>query len=197
MELPGLDTALVRLTNVFPFYIEFMLALMALGGLLCVAGGIHMGYSQASEGGRGQSYGQGTPTPWKAIGLVVLGGALTVPLVILWDIAGTFVFGGDETYNMLSYLPAPTSSPWCVRVKSAVILFFMSVGITAFGWGAVLANDRIRYQAQGATVRMLTFVAGGVACFFVNDLAMIVSNTFGLDISFDNVCTILGTGDGA
>lgn len=196
MEIPSLDTALVRLTNVFPYYIEFILALMALGGLFCVFGGLYMGYTQATAGARGQSYGQGAPTPWKALGLFLLGGALSVPLVLLWDVAGTFVLGGDETYNMLSYLPPPSSNPWCERVKAAVVLFFMCMGITAWGWAGVLANDRIRYQAQGATIRILTFALGGVLCFFVNDIAVLLSNTLGLDITLDNVCTIMGAGSG-
>ena len=42
MEIPSLDTALVRLTKVFPYYIEFMLALMALGGLFLVASGLQV-----------------------------------------------------------------------------------------------------------------------------------------------------------
>lgn len=197
MEIPSLDTALVRLTNVFPYYLEFVLALMALGGLLCVASGLVIGYQKASAGNRGQSYGEGTPTPWKALGLIILGGALSVPLVLMWRTAGTFVLGGTETYNILSYLPPPSTSPWCDRVKAAVILFFMCMGITAIGWAGVLANDRIRnFHTQGITLKIIGFVLGGLACFFVQDIAVLLSNTFGLNISLDNVCTIMGSGNG-
>ena len=195
MEIPTLDTALVRLTNVFPYYLEFILALMALGGLLCVASGLIMGYRQASAGGRGQSYGDGTPTPWKSIGLILLGGTLSVPLVLMWDVAGTFVLGGSETYNILSYLPPPNTSPWCDRVKAAVILFFMCMGITAIGWAGVLANERIgSTNAQGVTLKIIGFGLGGLACFFVTDVATLLSNTFGMNVSLDNVCSIMGSG---
>lgn len=195
MEIPSLDTALVNLTNVFPYYMEFILALMALGGLLSVASGLVMGYRQVSAGSRGQTYGEGTPTPWKALLLIALGGAMSVPLVIMWDAAGTFVLGGTETYNILSYLPPPNTSPWCDRVKAAVILFFMCMGITGVGWATVLVRERILYGRQGGALKAIVFGLGGLTCFFILDAAELVSNSIGLNISLDNVCTILGTGD--
>lgn len=195
MEIPSLDTALVNLTNVFPYYLEFILALMALGGLLSVASGLVMGYRQVSAGSRGQTYGEGTPTPWKALLLIVLGGAMSVPLVIMWDAAGTFVLGGTETYNILSYLPPPNTSPWCDRVKAAVILFFMCMGITGIGWSTVLVRERILHQRQGGSMTAIVFFLGGLTCFFILDAAELISNSIGLDISLDNVCTIMGTGN--
>ena len=196
MEIPSLDTALVRLTGVFPYYIEFILALLALAGLGCVVSGGMIAWKAATDSGRGQSYGQGAPTPWKALGLWVLGGAMSVPLVLLWDAAGTFVLGGDETYNMLSYLPPPATSPWCDRVKAGVILFWMCIGITAWAWAGFLAYTRITsFQGQGIGLKVIGFAFGGLCAFFMTDLAVIFSNTFGLDISLDNVCTILGTGE--
>lgn len=198
MEIPSLDGALVRLSNVFPYYIEFILALMALGGLISVGVGLYAAWDTASSGGRGQSYGQGSSTPWKALGLIILGGAMSAPLVLMWDVAGTFVLGGTETYNILSHLPPPNTSPWCERVKGAVVLFFMCIGITAWFWAFVLANDRIRNpNSQGVTLRAINFALGGLACFFVQDVAVILSNTFGMNISLDNVCTILGGSSGA
>lgn len=193
MEIPSLDTALVNLTNVFPYYLEFILALMALGGLLSVASGLVMGYRQVSAGSRGQNYGEGTPTPWKALLLIILGGAMSVPLVIMWDAAGTFVLGGTETYNILSYLPPPDTSPWCDRVKAAIILFFMCMGITGVGWSFMLVRDRILHQRQGGSLRAIVFFLGGLTCFFILDAAELVSNSIGLNISLDNVCTIMGT----
>ncbi|WP_299592492.1 hypothetical protein [uncultured Tateyamaria sp.] len=197
MEIPSLDTALVRLTDVFPYYIEFILGLMALMGLFFIVYGGVSAWRTATVGGRGQLYGQSAPTPWSALGLMLLGGALSVPLVLLWDIAGTFVLGGTETYNMLSYLPPPDSSPWCERVKGAVILFFMCIGITSLLWSGFLVYVRITsFQGQGTGLKVLGFLCGAVLCFMITDVAILLSNTFGLDISFDNVCTILG-GDSA
>lgn len=197
MEIPSLDTALVRLTGVFPYYIEFILALMALGGLICVVYGGVIGWQAASEAGRSPNYGQGLPAPWRAIGLVIFGGALAVPLVVMWDAAGTFVLGGDETYNMLSYLPPPNTSPWCDRVKAAVILFFMCIGITAWAAGAFFVYTRINTSgAQGVGLKAVGYAFGGLVCFFLTDFAVMFSTTFGMDISLDNVCSILGTGAG-
>jgi hypothetical protein len=193
MEIPSLDTALVRLTKVFPYYIEFMLALMALGGLFLVASGLVQGYRTALDSSRrGQMYGDTVQTPWKSLMQIALGGALAVPLVLMWKVAGTFVLGGDETYNMLSYLPPPDSSPWCDRVKAAIVLFWMSMGITGIAWSAVLANERIKSGRTGGTGQALVFFFGGLVCFFIPDAAVIVSNTFGLDFSLDNVCSIMG-----
>lgn len=196
MEIPSLDTALVNLSRSFPYYIEFILALLAVGGLLTVFSGMVMGYNHVSAGGRGQTYGEGTPTPWKALGLIVLGGAMSVPLIIMWDVAGTFVFGGGESYNILSYLPAPDTSPWCDRVKWAVILFWMCIGITAIGWSFVLVRDRIIHGRQGVAWQAGVAFLGGIACFFIVSVGQVISNTVGLDISLDNVCTILGSGSG-
>lgn len=192
MDVPALDTVLVELTETFPYFIEFMLALMALGGLGLVLWGLYGGYRQVTESGRGQMYGGPVPTPWQSILQIILGGALSVPLVVMWDAAGTFILGGDETYNILSYLPPPESSPWCERVKAGIILFWMSLGIVAIAWSAVLANDRIKNGTTGGGSHALAYFFGGLACFFITDLATIVSNTIGLDVSLDNVCEILG-----
>jgi uncharacterized membrane protein YbhN (UPF0104 family) len=193
MEIPNLDTALVRLTSIFPYYIEFILALLAVGGLIAVVNGGVMMWQAATQGGHGQSYGQGAKTPWKALLLMFVGGLMSVPLVLMWDVAGTFVLGGDETHNMLSYLPAPSTSPWCDRVKAGVILFFMCIGITAFAWMFLIIYERVtQFQTQGMMLKIVGFGLGGVACFFVTDVAVLLSNSIGMDVSLDNVCSIMG-----
>lgn len=192
MEIPTLDEALVRLTQVLPFGIELILALMALGGIILVGSGLYGVYSQISDRGRGQMYGRNS-TPWTGLGQILLGGALTVPLVIMWDVAGTFVVGGNATYNILSYLPPDTSQPWCEKITSGLVLFFMILGLIAVGWSAVIMNERmlVGYQ-QGSTIKAITFFVGGLACFFILDVANIIANTIGLEVGFDQVCAVLG-----
>lgn len=193
MDVPTLDEALIRLTQVLPFGIEFILALMALGGIILVGIGLVSIYNHVSDRGRGQTYGRNF-TPWSGLGQILLGGALTVPLVIMWDVAGTFVAGGAATYNILSYLPPDGSKPWCEQITSGVVLFFMLLGLIAIGWSAYIANERIVVgHQQGSTAKAITFFFGGLACFFVVDIASVVSETIGLDIGFEQVCAIIGS----
>lgn len=193
MDVPSLDEMLIRLTRVLPFGIEFILALMALGGIALVGAGMIGIYTHVSDRGRGQTYGRSL-TPWAGLGQILLGGALTVPLVIMWDVAGTFVAGGAATYNILSYLPPDGTKPWCEQIASGVVLFFMILGLIAIGWAAYIANERIVLGYQnGSSAKALTFFFGGLACFFIVDIAAVISETIGLDIGFEQVCMILGS----
>lgn len=192
MDVPTLDEALIRLTQVMPFGIEFLLALMSLAGIILVGMGLFSVHGQVTDRGRGQTYGR-TGTPWSGLFQILLGGALSVPLIIMWDVAGTFVVGGDATYNILSYLPPDTSQPVCEQITSGVVLFFMILGLVAVGWSAIIANERIvgGYQ-QGSTMKALTYFFGGLACFFVLDIAALISATVGFEVGFDQVCAIVG-----
>lgn len=192
MDVPTLDEALIRLTQVLPYGIEFVLALMALGGIILVGTGMVSIYNNVSDRGRGQTYGRNF-TPWSGMGQVLLGGALAVPLVIMWDVAGTFVVGGSGTYNILSYLPPDESKPWCEVITSGVVLFFMLLGLIAVGWSAYIMNERmVSGQQNGSVMKATTFFLGGLACFFILDVADIISNTIGLEIGFEQVCAIVG-----
>lgn len=193
MDVPTLNEMLLRLTQVLPFGIEFILALMALGGIILVASGMISIYNHVSDRGRGQTYGRNM-TPWAGLGQILLGGALTVPLVIMWDVAGTFVAGGPATHNILSYLPPDGTKPWCEQITSGIVLFFMILGLIAVSWSAYTANERIVVGHQnGSTAKALTFFFGGLACFFIVDVAAVISKTIGLKIGFEQVCAIMGT----
>lgn len=191
MDVPTLDEMLIRLTQVLPFGIELILALMALGGIILVGAGMIGIYNHVSDRGRGQTYGRNF-TPWVGLGQVLLGGALTVPLVIMWDVAGTFVAGGAETYNILSYLPPDGSQSWCEVITSGIVMFFMILGLIAVCWSVYIGNERLVVGHQnGSMAKALTFFFGGMACFYILDIAAVVSETIGLEIGFDQVCAII------
>lgn len=193
MKFPTLDEALIRLTQIMPFAIEFLLALMALSGIVLVGMGLFSVHAQVTDRGRGQMYGR-MGTPWSGLFQILLGGALSVPLVIMWDVAGTFVVGGNATYNILSYLPPATGKPVCEQMTSGVVLFFMILGLIAVGWSAIVANERIVAGYQpGRTMTALTYFFGGLACFFVLDIAAMISATLGVEIGFKQVCAIVGS----
>ena len=193
MDFPALDEVLIRLTSVFPFAIEFILAVMALGGLLLIVAGLIGLYGAATDRGRGQMYGVAMRIPWASLGQILLGGALAVPLPVMWDVAGTFVAGGEETYNILSYLPPADDDPYCEAIANGLTLFLMTLGLIAIGWSAVLANDRITSGRQGTTGMTLIYFFGGMACFFITSVAAVLSATFGIEIGFEQVCAVLGT----
>ena len=46
--------------------------------------------------------------------------------------------------------------------------------------------------AQGRTGSAVLYVIGGTLAFFVNDVAQLVSNTTGMNVTLSNVCTIMG-----
>lgn len=192
MAVPSLDEALIRVTVVFPYAMEFILAAMAFFGAVLVLSGLYGSYRTITEAGRGQSYGQRPNAPWSAMGQILLGGALSVPLVVMWDIAGTFVNGGDETYNILSYLPPTGSSTYCDRITSGFVMFWMVLGLIAIGWAALQANARIKEGESGLTFSSLWYLLGGLACFFIVDVLKAVSVTIGIDVTMPAICNVIG-----
>ena len=123
---------------------------------------------------------------------LALAGALIVPGVIMWKAAGTFVLGGNKTYDMFSYLSAPQTSGYCETSTNTLTKFFMVLGVVSMivaaqnTWGKVQGDS----NSHNATKAWVFFV-GGLLLFFVNDVAEIASRTTGIPIGLPQICAAL------
>lgn len=121
-----------------------------------------------------------------------LAGALAVPGVVLWKSAGTFVLGGQKTYDMFAYLQSAPVANYCDNATNALTKFFMLLGAISIliaannVWGRVGGDSHAHSNA-----RAWTYFVGGVLLFFVNDVAEIVAATAKVPVGLPQICAAL------
>jgi hypothetical protein len=186
MTVPDLGQFLISLTEVFPRIVQLVFVGLGVFGLWATGSGLYALYNIVSGeykfANRSVSY-EG------AFAKIALGGALIVAPVLLWVSANTFVAGGTTTQGLFGY--GGSSGTYCNQIYYAVSYFFMALGAVAWGFAAVQFYDAAHGE-RGRTGSAMLYVVGGTLAFFVNDVADLVSNTTGMNVSLSNVCTIMG-----
>ncbi|KXV69857.1 hypothetical protein AD951_04770 [Acetobacter malorum] len=128
--------------------------------------------------------------------LFLAGGAIVVP-VVLWQGANTFVLGGTQTYNMFSYLQQTDTDSTCTNLSRALTQLCMFMGSLSVLRAAVLIYGRQTEPGRGLSYTApLNYFVGGIFLFFINDLTWLISNTAGISLGMDSICTALSVSSG-
>lgn len=131
---------------------------------------------------------------------LILSAAMIVAPLVMWDFANTLVAGGQQTASMMTDVFAYSGGnsgtgtlAYCKQFSTAITLFFMLLGLIGIGYAFNSANAVMAGvgKTHGYGQAWIFFI-GGVLCFFVNDVAVILSNTIGLQIGLTNICAALG-----
>jgi len=194
MLIPDLGSLLISSSDALAVLIKLIFTLMAVTGLVFVTFGLHGAYKIVEEGSPNSRMGGGnSSTPGNVIGKFMLGGLMVVPSVTLWTAADTFIVGGAQTRtDLLSYLGGTYGATYCDQFASAIQLVFMVVGCIALFMSAMVTNDAVSGSRQSGAYRSaLVYFFGGLLCFFINDLADILGNTFGFTMGLHNVCGLI------
>lgn len=187
MAIPDLGGLLVSLSEVFPLVVNLIFLSIALLGILYGTSGLYALYNVAA----GEYKFSNRPvTVDAAVGKLALGSAMIVAPVLLWRFANSFVLGGDVTFSMFNYGASPRGSN-CEQIKLAITYFFMCLGALAWLVAGLKLYGATTGQHTGQGSAFL-YLVGGTLAFFVNDVAQLVSNTIKMDVSFSNVCTMIG-----
>ncbi|MBZ6078901.1 hypothetical protein [Microvirga puerhi] len=181
-----LGTVLNNLSTAFPLIVQLIFILMGLFGLLVGYGGLKDLYAIASD----PYHARGGVGHGEAIGKIVLGAALMVAPVILWQSANTFVLGGQQTANLLSYVPTRADG-YCKQVHFSISAFLMIVGASGLFHAAAIMWGMANGTRNVGTGQAITYFVGGTLCFFINDAAKIIGNTIGFGVGFDQLCQIM------
>ncbi len=187
MIVPDLGSLLISLSSVFTLAVKLVFAGLCVFGVWVFVSGLITAYSLVSGGSKFSNRGTSI---YGVFGMIVLGSALTVAPVIVWQAASSADIGTGITYSIFNY-SNDQSSGHCEQIHSSITYLLMAVGATAWAFAAVVLYDAFRGTRQNSR-SALAFFAGGLAAFFINDLGQIVSNTIGMDVSFSNICTSIG-----
>ena len=188
MNVPDLSQMIISLSEVFPLVTQLMFLLMAVLGLWVGFRGLSGLYALST----GETKFSNHPPTYDAIfGQLMLAGALVVAPVVFWRFANTFVLGGQQTYDMFIIGSASNDASYCKQIHGAISWFFMALGAIAWVFAALQLYDATRgerHRSGSATV----YLVGGILCFFINDVSQLISATVGMEVTFENVCTIMG-----
>ncbi len=188
MNVPDLSQMLISLTQVFPLVTQLMFLLMAVMGLWVGFKGLQGLYALSTGETK---FSNRSPSYDSAFGQLVLAGALVVAPVVFWRFANTFVLGGQQTYDMFIIGSASKDASYCKQIHGAISWFFMALGAIAWVFASLQLYDATRgerLRSGSATV----YLVGGILCFFINDVSTLISATVGMEVTFENVCTIMG-----
>jgi hypothetical protein len=124
---------------------------------------------------------------------ILLGGIMVTPSVTLWRAADAFLQGGGTTESdILAYISGTTGTTYCERFADAITLTFMLVGLIGMYMAYRNADDQARGFNQNGYRQALPYFFGGLACFFINDIAAVIGATTGFEVGFDALCSALG-----
>ncbi len=187
MNVPDLGTMLTSLSGVFPLVVQLVFLIIAVLGIWYGTTGLYTLYNVAA----GEYKFSNRPvTIDSALGKLALASAMIVAPVMLWRFANSFVMGGDITFSMFNYGATPRGSQ-CEQIRFAITYFFMAIGAVAWLVAGVRLYNATSNQQTGAGSAVM-FLVGGTLAFFVNDVATLVGNTIKMDVSLENVCTVMG-----
>lgn len=191
--MPNLDQLLISFGNeALPSFIRMMMALMALVGMVVIWSAMQGGYDYVSnqQGQRGDGN-RGLST-FLIRGMI--GGLMTVPAIVLWRAADVLLGGATSTQtNVLAYISGNVETGYCDNFVRVITLMFMAVGIVAIFYAAVSIDDKVKgFNPQGVRSAIPYFI-GGIGCFFIQDIVVLVSNTAGVATGFPELCKVLGS----
>lgn len=188
--MADLGTILINLGTTFPVATKLVYVIIAMMGCWVLLLAMIDGYKHAVGEIDGNIGSKGSLV-WRC----ALAGAMVVAPVLLWSAAETFVAGGGKTYDIFSYSPQRGSTPYCDQFSSTVTLLFMLIGSISIAYGLNVLHARAKNDnsARAGFGGAMIWLIGGTFCFFVQDVAVIISNTIGIQIGFDNICKALGS----
>lgn len=124
--------------------------------------------------------------------VLFLAGACIVVPVVMWQGANTFVLGGQQTYNMFSYIQNTNTDSTCTNVSRALTQLCMLMGVLSIFRAAQLSYARATEPGRGQSIGgSVTYFVGGVMLFFITDLNMLISNTTGVSVGMESICSAL------
>lgn len=191
---PTITQIFMNLASAFPIAIVLVITIIALFGLYVGLEATFHLWKHVT----GDIDGQITPKSQIPARLILAAAMIVAPLV-MWDFANTVVAGGQTTAQMMPDVFAysgssgtPGTLPYCKQFSTAITLFFMMLGLIGIGYAFNTANAVMAGvgRAPGYGQAWIFFI-GGVLCFFVNDVAVILSNTIGLNVGLTNICATL------
>lgn len=186
--MPDLDDILVNLGTAFPWAANLVLVLMAVTGIVVVGLGLIDFYNMAALPGRHRA------TVVGAVTKLLVGAAMTVATILMWQTGNTLVLTGGNPADAFTYLPPTDESAAarCESARSVVVLAFVFIGCWAWYRGFLLTYQTAAgTRRAGARVIATLFIAGTV-CLFLTSTSRIVGNTLGLNAGINEVCRLLG-----
>lgn len=189
--MPSIDTIMVTLINqIFPSTIQFIMVLTALMGTVVVLLAFMSIYKMISEDEMRTPEGA---TIGGSLVRVLIGGLMVVPAVVLWQAADALIAGGTVTQtSVMAYVAGTAPTTTCARFASAVQLMFLVVGLIAIYMAYRSADDQARgFNPNGYRIAV-PYLLGGLGCFFIEDIMVILGNTFSLNVGFPQLCIALG-----
>lgn len=132
--------------------------------------------------------------PKSAIPVVLMlsGAAVVIPIVI-WHGANVIVLGGDQTYNLFSYVQNTETSSTCNNISRALTMFCMLCGSVALFMAWNTAYRRTTQPGAsgasygGAAIRVMV----GICLFFSADVLAHASKQTGLTFGLPAICEAL------
>ena len=190
--MPNLDDLLISLGNaVLPSFIQLIMALMALVGMVIIWSSIAGLYLALQEDYRRPSR---ENRPMVLLTRGVIGGLMTIPSVVFWRAGDMLLGGGASTQTtILAYIEGSAPTGYCDNFVRAITLTFMAVGAIAIFNAFMAFDDRAKGFNQNGVRVGLGYLIGGIGCFFITDVVAIVAATIGIDTGFPQICTALGS----
>lgn len=187
----SIDTILTNLiTNLFPSLSQLLMALIAFFGLTIVFFALNDVYKMISEG---QNRTMDGATVSGSFTRVFIGGLMVTPALVIWRSADALLGGAptSET-SILAYVAGTLPTATCDRFGAAIQLMFIVVGLLAIFFALRNADDQARGFDRNGYRQAMPRIAGGLLCFFIPDVFVVLTEATGLDVGLTNICTALG-----
>lgn len=176
---------LVNASESFPAIQSLILVITTIIGVLMVGGSlIDMFYMSANNSANWN--GQQAPTGPGVITKFLIGGVLVSSAYWMYIAGNTLVGQNVNTSAMLYGGPVTT---YCDKAKYAVFFFVALVGQIAFVRGWMLVSRYMNNPRNESLSMAITFIIGGVLCYFLPDVGEILAEWFGLSMSVSVFCS--------
>jgi hypothetical protein len=183
----SIDTIMVTLIEeLLPSAAQFVMVLIALVGTIIVLWAFMDLYRMMSEDEMRTPEGA---TVSGSLVRIVIGGLMVVPAAVLWRAADLFLDGATATEtSVLSYIAGTMPTGTCERFGTAIQLMFLVVGLIALYFAYRNADDQARGFNPNGYRTAVPYAIGGLGCIFIEDIFVILGNTFDLDIGLTQLC---------
>lgn len=187
----SIDDIMVRLIEeLMPSAAQFIMVLTALAGTVIVLMALVSLYRMISED---QLQTPDGTTVSGSLVRIVIGGLMVVPSAVLWRAADLFLEGATATEaSVLAYIGGTTPTETCERFGAAIQLMFLVVGLIAIYFAFRNADDQARGFNRNGYRTAVPYAIGGLGCIFIEDIFVILGNTFEIDVGLSQLCVALG-----
>jgi hypothetical protein len=175
---------LINASASFPAIQVLILVLTTIIGVLLVASSLFNMYHLSAMSGVAMP-GSGGPTPLGVLGKFLIGGVLVSSAYWMYIGGNTFI---GTNVNTSSMLYGGTATTYCDQAQYAVFFFIALVGQVAFVRGWLYLNRYFNGPRNEGLGMGVTFIVGGVGCYFMPDLGALLADWFGLSMSISVLC---------